>query len=195
MLGEKIKRSLLGVVAFVFVAGLSGYTDAAKPVREPEAYSPPTWSIKLDSTNGDDVTGCGSSRFECVLDGEAVLDKETGLVWDKTPDTGTRTWTQALTHCFKREVGGRKGWRAPTIEEILSLSDEGERPVLPGGHPFLSAPGHHYWSSTTAEGGDPGRAFAPIYDGAPFGEWLEKFFKNSTLPVWCVRGGQGYDAY
>ena len=192
MLRKRITWLFLSVVAFAFVTGLSAYTHAAKPVREPEPYSPPTWSTQLDSTNGDDVTGCGSSRFECVLDGEAVLDKETGLVWDKTPDTGTRTWTQALTHCFKREVGGRKGWRAPTFEELLTLVDNTlGPPTLPSGHPFSNVQSSPYWSSAT---------LASITTGA----WLVNFANGGDIGsvktqdiyhVWCVRGHQGYDAY
>ena len=38
---------------------------------------PPTWSQKLPA----------AQRFELVLDGAAVLDKETGLVWEQSPST------------------------------------------------------------------------------------------------------------
>ena len=43
---------------------------------------PPTWSQKLPA----------AQRFVIVLDGAAVLDKETGLVWEKSPDTTERDW-------------------------------------------------------------------------------------------------------
>jgi hypothetical protein len=52
-------------------------------------------------------------RFKVLDDfnDEAVLDKETQLVWEKSADTATeRTWTEGQTHCYTRVVGGRLGW-------------------------------------------------------------------------------------
>ncbi|MEB2308821.1 MAG: hypothetical protein OZ917_05905 [Candidatus Brocadiaceae bacterium] len=42
----------------------------------------PAWSTKIKKA---------SKRFQLVLDGAAVFDKETGLVWEKSPDTETKT--------------------------------------------------------------------------------------------------------
>ena len=100
---------------------------------------PPTWSQKLPA----------AQRFVIVLDGAAVLDKETGLVWEKSPDTTERTWNNAVSYCYKKTVGGRKGWRLPTIEELASLIDTTQsNPALPNGHPFLNVQSDYYWSST-----------------------------------------------
>jgi hypothetical protein len=52
---------------------------------------PPTWSQKLRC---DTTATC--PRFELVLDGAAVLDKETGLVWEKSPSTSTMDWPNSL---------------------------------------------------------------------------------------------------
>lgn len=143
---------------------------------------PPTWSQKLDA----------SDRFELVLDGEAVLDKETGLVWEKSPDINSRNWYDACTHCYRRDVGNRRGWRLPTIEELASLV---EFPLqfylsLPSGHPFNNVQSSHYWSSTT-------------YASSTSSAWRVYFRygdvnfngKSNDHYVWCVRGGHGHDGY
>ena len=145
---------------------------------------PPTWSQKLDA----------SERFELVLDGEAVLDKETGLVWEQSPDTTTtRTWIEGCRHCCQREVANRKGWRLPTVEELASLVDnDNSSPALPTGHPFSisSISSSYCWSSTTYAG-------YPTYAwhvGFDFG-YVTGIVKSGNNYVWCVRGGHGHDAY
>ena len=155
---------------------------------------PPTWSQKLDSTNGD-ASGCGSSRFECVLDGEAVLDKETGLVWERSPDTTEKTWISACSHCYDKLVGNRKGWRLPTAEELASLIDkdgDGTGKYLPNGHPFIGVQPWDYWSSTTTPD-TPGSAWGIFFGGGSVGYVGKSDILNCY--AWCVRGGHGHDAY
>ena len=101
---------------------------------------PPTWSQKLDSTDGDEF-GCGSSRFECVLDYTAVLDKETGLVWARDANIfGQLEWYEALVISRNYILSDRKGFRLPTVEELASLLDLSEsNPALPARVPGFSA--------------------------------------------------------
>jgi len=100
---------------------------------------PPSWSRKLP----------GAQRFVVVLDGQAVLDKETGLVWQKTTTLQGVTLLDAYHSCSRLQVGGRFGWRLPTIDELSSLVDTSVSgsPKLPAGHPF-SLSGGTYWSLT-----------------------------------------------
>lgn len=131
------------------------------------------------------------ARFVLVskMNNEAVLDKETGLVWEKSPDTTPRTWTDAISYAYNKNVGGRKGWRLPTVEELESLVDPTQsNPALPSGHPFTNVQSGVYWSAA---------APASVTDLA----WLV-YFGNGNVGygnksgggyVWCVRGGQGYD--
>lgn len=133
----------------------------------------------------------GATRFKLVLDGAAALDKETGLVWEKSPDTTTRTWTSAFSYCYQRQVGGRKGWRLPTIEELASLVDTSQsNPALPAGHPFTNVQSNFYWSSTTYASSTSVAWGVDFYSGS-----VSLSVKGSGYYVWCVRGGYGHDAY
>src|SRR5512135_1444285 len=67
-----------------------------------EIYSTNSWSKKLPC---DSTTNC--PRFEVLADfnNEAVLDKETGLVWERSPMSAStdpkRTWFQAQSDCLQ----------------------------------------------------------------------------------------------
>jgi len=136
----------------------------------------------------------GSTRFQLRLDNEAVLDKETGLVWERSPSTTKTSWLLACNSCYKLEVGGRKGWRPATVEELASLIDTtNQNPALPTGHPFNNIqplPNDYYWSSTTDI--DLSGSAWVINFGAGT---LHGNSKGNNNLIWCVRGGHGYDAY
>jgi len=192
MLMKKGMLCLWSVAAFVAIMGCSGITFAGSP--EPSTPPAPTmktldeiqpkWSQILAVDDGD-VNGCGSSRFDCVLNGNAVLDKETGFVWEKSPSTTTSVWTGAISDCYTREVENRKGWRLPTVDELTSLVDNSQSsPALPVGHPFLNVKSSWYWSANTSV---PSTTFAWFVD---FRVGFVSFnVKTNDSLVWCVRGG------
>ena len=128
-----------------------------------------------------------SERFELVFDGEAVLDKQTGLIWERSPDTAKMHWTSASAYCSNKELGGHKGWRLPTVEELQSLADTNEsNPALPSGHPFSNVQPSFYCSSS-AVAHDP-----RIQLGVHFiyGKMSATFFEGDYVCVWCVQGGK-----
>jgi Protein of unknown function (DUF1566) len=136
-----------------------------------------------------------ASRFVVLsaFNNEAVRDNETGLVWEKTPDTTFVTWSGARGTCADKNVGGRKGWRLPSFAELASLVDPSvaSAPVLPTGHPFTNIEPTIYWSATT--GAElPVGAWAVNFD-VPGSVLLQG--KTSSFLVWCVRGGMNADAY
>ena len=140
--------------------------------------SAPTWSQKL----------AGAERFTLVLNDEAVLDNETGLVWDKSPDTTELIWSNACAYCYIKDEGGRKGWRPPTIEELASLVDSSQSdPALPAGHPFIGVQSSNvYWSSTPTAG-VPGTPTSFVWS-VSFGNGdLSIAHLSLYSPIWCVR--------
>ncbi len=65
-----------------------------------------------------------NQRWGLVYGGQAILDRETGLVWKRTVASvpaGTASWWAALEACRNDRTGGRGGWHLPSVEEITSL--------------------------------------------------------------------------
>ena len=147
------------------------------------------WDNKLNATNGPQG-GCGSDRFTCVLDDEAVRDNETGLVWQREPAGDSATWETAVQNCWQVQTGWRMGWHLPTIEQLSSLVDAeaGADPALPSGHPFIGIPDDYavYWAATPdVRRDEPTRhAWAVVFDtgGIHNEDVTEKYH------YWCVRG-------
>ena len=128
-----------------------------------------------------------------AFNSDAVLDKETGLVWEKSPATTAGTSSSARSTCANKAVGGRKGWRLPSMPELASLVDPSVAspgPTLPQGHPFLNVQSSNYWSAS-AHTENPTLTW-----GVGFGNGnvlgVSKAFDNR---VWCVRGGMNTDQY
>jgi len=66
-----------------------------------------------------------SKRFT-ILDSfnkEAALDNETGLVWEMVPQRAMTVWKNAAGICAKKTVGGKQGWRLPSLKELETLAD------------------------------------------------------------------------
>ena len=141
----------------------------------------PAWNTQINNP--------GRFKVLTQFDRDAVFDKETGLVWMKSPSTVQRSWVQAHMYCNRLTLGNRKGWRLPTIQELTSLLDPTEwNPSLPDGHPFTDVQSEFYWSAT-ASNFETTRAWGVSFDyGNPDPE--VKLYENY---VWCVRGGQGVD--
>jgi hypothetical protein len=137
----------------------------------------------------------GPQRFR-VLAGfgsAAVLDRETGLVWERSPDPSPRSWLSAHRVCNNRTVGAgnRKGWRLPTVQELASLVDPTRSgPALPAGHPFSDVQPDFYWSATTF-GADPALAWGVVFENLLTEPGAGFTSKTSAFYVWCVRSGHG----
>lgn len=93
-----------------------------------------------------------ATRFVVLTDWgkEAVLDRETGLVWELSPSKDLFDWPAAQDHCLNRTTGGRKGWRLPSVHELASLVDPSiapPGPTLREGHPFINVQSARYWGA------------------------------------------------
>jgi hypothetical protein len=138
-----------------------------------------------------------SQRFQLVfkrgLLEVAVLDRETGLVWERSPRTYMVDWAGTFLNCAGAITANLLGWRLPTIEELASLVDPGAvLPALPPGHPFLNVSTLvAYWSATTdpTVAGNAAAYTVTFLDGAV----QSGTAKTQIRGTWCVRGGHGAD--
>ncbi len=168
----------------------SAVDPAGNPV--PTGTTPPSWDKTLPP----------AERFVPVMNGEAVLDKETGLVWERSPASTSYTWRGALTACILRVVAGRTGWRLPSVHELATLAT-----LLyvgsPPGQPFVAVHGF-YWSATSRTD-NPDRAWIlrlrPISAGNGLlgnsldGEIIGGGSKSGGGQAWCVRSGGPLSEY
>jgi hypothetical protein len=146
----------------------------------PAAAKPPSWNQASSSAK---------SRFRVLsaLQDQAVLDRDTGLVWARDPSL-VDSWPSAVANCLRIAIGGRYGWRLPLAEEMASLLDPATD-ALPAGHPFRDAPDDYYWTATSFPS-FPDYAFAvPLGSGSG----PESRLKTSAGSMFCVRGPGGGD--
>lgn len=135
------------------------------------------------------------NRFQVLSDfgGDAVLDRETGLIWQRSPSTSPGNWLAAQAHCNANPIGNRYGWRLPTIQELASLLDptniDHVHPALPPRHPFIGVQTELlYFSATTRANAETEAWAVSFLDGD-----TDVIGKNDIDLAWCVRMGQGVD--
>ena len=190
----KAKMCIIGVIVAAGLGFASTGIHAQTTANGPY-YATPSWDQTLPA----------STRFIVLsnFNSEAVLDRETGLVWEKSPASSSASWLQSIRRCHGVTVGNRMGWRLPSVEELLSLVDLSvplfPGPVLPSGHPFVGIvgvqEGTFYWTATLIPFppqviGIVPTAYAIIFSNGPFPSSADRAAGGRS---WCVRGGKGVD--
>ncbi|MES1208678.1 MAG: DUF1566 domain-containing protein [Pseudomonadota bacterium] len=82
-----------------------------------------------------------------------VLDVATGLHWQRLPSPKTMTFDEARTACGRLAAGGARGWRVPTLGELLTLIDEAAASPMIDRDAFPNTPGEPFWSSSAFANG------------------------------------------
>ncbi|MDO5131702.1 MAG: DUF1566 domain-containing protein [Eubacteriales bacterium] len=113
------------------------------------------FDLKGRSVAADRIRGLDAQRiwlapsFESCEDGAAVLDRNTGLLWDNAHDGLLLEWADAAAFVRSlndREYLGRRDWRLPGREELRSLARyDDAMPAIDTG--VFSASSDYYWCS------------------------------------------------
>ena len=190
-----MKHKLSTTLALVVLTvALAAATARAQTVANGPYYAPPAWDQQLPA----------STRFIVLSNwidashpsgGAAVLDRETGLVWARSPEDDSASWGFAVDHCNTLKLGNRMGWRLPAIQELASLIDL-TAPInavgLPSGHPFQNVLPSVYWSASTSAELVGGFGWAALFGGT---HGVFRQGKSVSSLVWCVRGQQGVEPH
>lgn len=190
---SRINLLILGIAAVLVLAAIARLASAGSlDPPGPPAQSvdlPVSWSRALSSAGADP---CNTPRFRCVLGGEAVLDNETGIVWQRTPlTTPAADFTDGAIRCATAKIGGRHGWRLPRFQELTTLFDDtrvNPNPSVPANHPFsLTTQTGYFWSFTGfgASSFAVVRFFGPA-PGVP-GDFSSLPDTTAGSFTWCVR--------
>jgi hypothetical protein len=150
-------------------------------------------SILLGSVNPvESVSSVSQTGRFAILSNfqeEAVLDRTTQLIWERSPSASEVTWSTAQTRCGLKRTGGQTDWRLPSFIELMTLIEpirhqNSSLPALPAGHPFQRIKAGPYWTSDMSPL-KPAEAYAVDFlraDVAPRQ-------KDQPHPFWCVKGG------
>ena len=139
-------------------------------------------SVLLSSVPGSGAEKNAPERFSLVMNGAAVKDNQTGLIWEQEPDREHDVWSRSNERCATKEIGGHKGWRGPSVEELKTLIDPAQRdPALPPGHPFSNIKSEIYWTSTSDAKDDIVAWQVSFFSGEPVTDQ-----KSGTRRMWCV---------
>jgi hypothetical protein len=146
--------------------------------------------IKTGQTGGyqaNDDASLNRGRSQNYTDNanDTITDNNTALIWQKEDDNTQRTNADAITYCTNLSLGGvTQGWRLPTIDELVSLTDKGR--TNPAINPlFTNTNTDFYWSFSSYADNSSNAWGVDFSDGAD-----NNNYKTDSLYVRCVRDGQ-----
>ena len=113
---------------------------------------------------------------------DTVRDIGTGLTWQRAVPDQTFAFDGATAYCGQVTLGGKTGWRLPSMVELLTLIDEHAAmgPMIDGAA-FPNTPSEAFWTSSYF-GDAQGMAWQVYFD---HGNGLYGLL-NATFRVRCV---------
>jgi len=120
-----------------------------------------------------------------TADGDTVVDRGTGLQWQKDDDAMPRNWQEALAYCENLSLHAQTDWRLPNIRELKSIVDVNR--YYPATDPAFHCRLSSYWSSTTVTDQHPAKSAWNVFFANGDDNWDAK---DKGHYVRCVRSGQ-----
>ena len=107
---------------------------------------------------------------------DVVIDRTSGLMWQKKPDGIERNWKDAKLYCQKLSLGGYSEWRLPNESVLMKM--------IKNKMMFASSLRNNYYWSSTVSNPTSWATYVNFGYGDKGVAW-----KGSGMYVRCVRGG------
>jgi hypothetical protein len=143
---------------------------------------------QITSYQANDDANLNRGRSQSYTDNSngTITDNNTALIWQKEDDNILRNYADAITYCTTTlSLGGAtQGWRLPTIDELVSITDKGKK--NPAINPlFINTNTSFYWSFSSSALSSSYAWGVLFSDGYGNGR-----NKTDSYYVRCVRDGQ-----
>jgi hypothetical protein len=111
-----------------------------------------------------------------------VVDRVTGLMWQRAVDPGNMPFYDANMKCQRLGLGGYRDWRLPSRIELVSILDLAEtQPSIDRGA-FPGTPSEWFWTSSIASDNPTAAWYVYFYFGYPKTDEQRSHFRAR-----CVR--------
>ena len=111
-----------------------------------------------------------------------VLDRVTGLVWQRALDAQESSFADASQHCAELSLAGYDDWRLPTRLELISISNTTRTQPAIDVSAFPDTPSDWFWSSSLSANDPQSAWYVYFYFGYPKTDLISNQFS-----VRCVR--------
>jgi hypothetical protein len=125
---------------------------AVEVIGTPNYILPDTGQTQSFTGNpGEDSDYSGYAMSFTESGGNIVIDNMTTLVWEKTINTNSRTWSEADSYCTNLSLDGFSDWRLPSVLEMKDIVNYGTySPAIDT--TYFGNDIYSYWTSDTEVG-------------------------------------------
>lgn len=124
----------------------------------------------------------GSPGRDYDIGASTVLDKKTGLRWQRAAASGYHAWLDALANCDDLVLDGNSDWRLPNYKELQTIVNEKVKSPAIDRTAFPGTPPEGFWSSSPSVA-VPFRAWLVDFSSGYYGEYST----DAGYRVRCVR--------
>lgn len=113
-----------------------------------------------------------------------VIDRVTGLMWQRNMEASNATFNEARKHCDRLMLAGYDDWRLPSRIELVSLVDLSRSQPSINPAVFPKTPSDWFWTSSVASDSATAAWYVYFYFGYPKTDEM-----SNRFGVRCVRTG------